>query len=131
MHKLPAHERSAMLNLNSVMLGSADPKALAAFYEKVLGKKPDMVDGEWSGWSVGSAFLSMGKHDKVNGKSAQPERVIFNFETKDVKDEFERIKAIGTVVIKAPYEMGEGSGMWVATFADPDGNYFQLMSPWE
>ena len=27
-----------------------------------------MVDGEWSGWSVGSAFLSMGKHDKVSGK---------------------------------------------------------------
>jgi predicted lactoylglutathione lyase len=26
--------------------------------------------------------------------------------------------------------MGEGE-MWIATFADPDGNYFQLMSPWE
>jgi len=22
-------------------------------------------------------------------------------------------------------------GGWIATFADPDGNYFQLMSPWE
>lgn len=120
-----------MLNLNSVMLGSADPKALAAFYEKVIGKKPDMVDGDWSGWSVGSAFLSMGKHDKVQGKAAQPERVIFNFETEDVKGEFERIKAAGAEVVKAPYEMGEGTGMWIATFADPEGNYFQLMSPWK
>ena len=26
----------------------------------------------------------------------------------------------------APYQIGEG---WIATLADPDGNYFQLMSP--
>lgn len=31
-------------------------------------------------------------------------------------------------VVKEPYEL---QGMWIATFADPDGNYFQLMSPWE
>jgi predicted enzyme related to lactoylglutathione lyase len=27
--------------------------------------------------------------------------------------------------------MGENTGGWIATFADPDGNYFQLMTPWE
>ena len=45
-----------------------------------------------------------------------------------MKDEFERIKAAGATVIKEPYEMGDA---WIATLADPDGNYFQLMSPWE
>jgi predicted enzyme related to lactoylglutathione lyase len=54
--------------------------------------------------------------------------VILNFETKEVKDEFERIKGAGATVVKEPYEI---EGMWIATFADPDGNYFQLMSPWE
>ena len=42
-------------------------------------------------------------------------------------EEFERIKAAGAEVVKEPYEI---EGMWIATFADPDGNYFQLMSPW-
>ena len=51
---------------------------------------------------------------------------MFNFETKEVKKEFERIKKAGATVIKEPYEM---SGAWIATFADPDGNYFQLMTP--
>ena len=37
---------------------------------------------------------------------------MFNLETKDVKEEFERIKKLGT-------------------FADPDNNYFQLVTPWE
>ncbi len=120
-----------MLNLNSLMVGSHDSKALAAFYEKVLDKKPDMVDGDWYGFAAGSTFLSIGMHDKVKGTSQNPERLILNFETSDVKGEFERIKGLGATVIAEPYQMGEGEqAAWIATFADPDGNYFQLMPPW-
>jgi len=114
------------------MIGSENPKALGEFYEKVLGKKPDMVDGGWYGFSAGSSWLSVGPHDKVKGVSSHPERIILNFETTDVKGEFERIKALGVKVIAEPYFAGEGDkGGWIATFADPDGNYFQLMPPWE
>ena len=104
------------------------PKVLAAFYEKVFAKKPDMVDGDWSGWSVGSTFFSVGGHSEMTGMAKDPGRVMFNFETKEVKEEFERIKAAGAKVIKEPYAMGEA---WIATLADPDGNFFQLMTPWE
>ncbi len=118
-----------MLNLSSVMLGSMQPKVLAKFYEKVLGKKPDMQEEKWYGWSVGNAYFSIGEHSKMKGKTKDPGRIMFNFETKDVKEEFERIKKVtGVTVIKEPYEMG---GMWIATLADPDGNYFQLMTPWD
>jgi len=44
-----------MLNLNSVMIGTKQPKELAAFYEQVFGKPADMMDAEhgfW-GWQVG------------------------------------------------------------------------------
>jgi predicted enzyme related to lactoylglutathione lyase len=113
------------------MLGSSDSKALSDFYEKVLDKKPDMVEDGWYGYSVGVAFLSIGMHDKVKGKSANPERVMFNFETKEVKAEFDRMKAAGATVIAEPYQLGEGEKTaWIATLADPDGNYFQLMTPW-
>jgi predicted enzyme related to lactoylglutathione lyase len=117
-----------MLNLNSVMIGTKQPIALAAFYEKILGKPADMVDqdnGFW-GWQVGSAFISVLEHSQMVGNSKDPGRVMFNFETPQVKEEFERIKALGGAVIKEPYEMG---GSWIATLADPDGNYFQLVSP--
>jgi predicted enzyme related to lactoylglutathione lyase len=53
---------------------------------------------------------------------------MINFETQQVKEEFERIKALGSTVIKEPYEM---EGGWIATLADPDGNYFQLVTPME
>jgi predicted enzyme related to lactoylglutathione lyase len=117
-----------MLDLNSVMIGTKQPKALATFYEKVIGKPADMVDSDngFYGWQVGSANLSVLEHSEMGGDSKDPGRVMLNFETSQVKEEFERIKGLGGVVIKAPYEIGGG---WVATLADPDGNYFQLVSP--
>ncbi len=51
---------------------------------------------------------------------------MINFETAQVQQEFERIKALGGKVIREPYQMGQG---WIATLADPDGNYFQLVTP--
>ena len=110
------------------MIGSPDPKALSAFYEKVLGKPADWADQEWSGWQLGDCFLTLGPHSEVKGKAKEPQRVIFNLETDEVKQEFERIRALGAEVIREPYEMDGG---WIATFADTDGNYFQLTTPWE
>jgi predicted enzyme related to lactoylglutathione lyase len=117
-----------MLNLNSVMIGTKQPAVLAAFYEKVIGKPPDMSDAEngFSGWQIGGSFLGVLDHSEMGGSSKDPGRVMLNFETSEVQVEFDRIKGLGGKVIKAPYEMGEG---WIATLADPDGNYFQLMTP--
>ena len=116
-----------MLNLNSVMIGTKQAKALAAFYEKVLGEPPGMVDeeqGYW-GWQVGSTFFSVMDHSAMAGGTKDPGRVMINFETAQVQSEFERIKGLGAAVIKEPYQMGEA---WIATLADLDGNYFQLLS---
>lgn len=122
-----------MLNLNCLMLGSEDPKALADFYGKVLEKKPEMEDGTFIGYLAGSCFLSIGPHDKVKGKSTNPERIIFFFETTEVEAEFSRIKDIpGASVVKEPYNPGGGGDtISLATLADPDGNYFQLATPWD
>ena len=54
---------------------------------------------------------------------------MWNIETPDVKGEFERLKAAGGIVVAEPYEFEGAPGSAIATFADPDDNYFQLMSP--
>ncbi len=117
-----------MLNLNSVMIGTQQLTALATFYEKVIGKPADMVDSDlgFYGWQAGSAFFSVLEHSAMGGNAKDPGRVMFNFETAQVKEEFERMKALGAQVVREPYEIGDG---WIATLADPDGNYFQLMTP--
>jgi len=118
-----------MLDFNSLMIGSDEPKALADFYGKIFGK-PEMEEGGYVGWKVGSGFLTVAPHSEVKGRNEMPGRLIFNFETPDVKKEFERIKGLGARVQQEPYvPEGAPDGMLVATFEDPDGNYFQLMPP--
>lgn len=117
-----------MLNLSSIMIGTHQVEVMGKFYEKLFGRKEDMGEGGWYGWSIGNGFLTIGEHSEVNGQAKEPQRIIFNFETAEVKEEFERMKGVGATVVKEPYEMG---GAWIATLADPDGNYFQLMTPWE
>jgi predicted enzyme related to lactoylglutathione lyase len=92
----------------------------------VLGE-PGWKDESYTGWQAGSSWLMVGPHSEVKGQNEMPGRLMFNFETSDVKGEFERIKGLGAAVVAEPYEPGEG--MTMATFEDIDGNYFQLASP--
>lgn len=105
------------------------PRRSVGSMKRLSGKPADTQEGGWYGWQAGTGmYLSIGEHSEVSGMAREPQRLILNFETKDVNIEFERIKAAGATVIKEPYEM---QGAWIATLADPDGNYFQLMTPWE
>jgi predicted enzyme related to lactoylglutathione lyase len=113
------------MDLNSIMIGSEDPKRLTEYYTALFG--PPIFDGEFNGWQLGSGWITVGPHNQVSGRNTHPGRIMWNIETPDVRGEFERLKAAGANVVKEPYEPGEG--MWIATFADPDDNYFQLMSP--
>jgi predicted enzyme related to lactoylglutathione lyase len=117
-----------MLNLTSLMIGTQRLETLTAFYAQVIGKPADMVDQEqgFVGWQVGNAYLAVLAHSAMQGATKDPGRIMFNFETAQVQEEFERIKGIGAAVIREPYAIGQE---WIATLADPDGNYFQLMTP--
>jgi predicted enzyme related to lactoylglutathione lyase len=117
------------MDFNSILIGSEDPGRLVEYYTRLFGP-PTMSDGAYAGWQLGSGFVTVGPHSEVKGKSAHPGRVIWNIETTDVAGDFERLKAAGGIVIAEPYGFeGDATGSSIATFADPDDNYFQLMSP--
>lgn len=116
------------MNFNSILIGSEHPERLVEYYTKLLGA-PTMSDGGYTGWLIGSGFVTVGPHSEVHGKNAAPGRLIWNVETPDVKGEFERLKNAGAIVVREPYEFEEAPGSAIATLADPDDNYFQLVSP--
>lgn len=119
------------MKLSGVMLGSENSKKLAQFYTKVLGE-PGWAENDWYAYNAGGANLVIGPHSEVKGTNKSPARIMITFDTVDVRKEFERIKAAGAKVIAKPYQPGKDeSGGWIATFADPDGNYFQLATPWK
>jgi predicted enzyme related to lactoylglutathione lyase len=80
---------------------------------------------------IGSGRFVVGPHDQVKGKNMEPGRIISNIETPDVKGEFEPLKAAGAMVVADPYSTNTPEETVIATFSDPDGNYFQLASPME
>lgn len=116
------------MNLNGILIGSDNAPALAGYYTKVFGK-PDWDEFGFVGWQIGSGGITVGPHSEVKGKNAAPGRIIVNIESEDVKGDFERLKAAGATVVTEPYNFEQAPGTWIATFSDPDGNYFQLISP--
>ncbi len=120
------------MKLSGVMLGSDNPKVLGDFYTKVFGE-PGWRQDDWYGFGIGDSNLMVGSHSEVNGKNVSPGRMMFMVETDNLQQEFTRIKDLGAEVIAEPYQpsVEENSDNWLATFADPDGNYFQLATPWK
>jgi predicted enzyme related to lactoylglutathione lyase len=116
------------VDFNSILIGSGDPGALVAYYSKLFGE-PAFNDGEYAGWQLGSGFVTVGPHSEVSGRNPQPGRLLWNIESPDVAGEFAKLKAAGAIVIREPYGFEGDPNAAIATFADPDDNYFQLMSP--
>jgi predicted enzyme related to lactoylglutathione lyase len=116
------------MNFNSILIGSENPDRLAAYYTKLFGE-PGWSDGGYTGWQIGSGAITVGPHSEVKGRNVHPGRLILNIETSDVRSDFERLTAAGATVVREPYTLDDAADAWVATLADPDDNYFQLMSP--
>ena len=116
------------MNFNNILIGTDNAPRLVDYYTKVFGK-PSWDQGGFVGWLIGSGGVTVGAHDQVHGKNAQPGRIIWNIESADVKGDFARLKGAGATVVREPYNFEQAQDTWIATFSDPDGNYFQLMSP--
>ncbi|MGZ3631916.1 MAG: VOC family protein [Candidatus Limnocylindrales bacterium] len=116
------------MNFNSILIGSEDPRRLVDYYQRLLGEPAFSGEG-YTSWMIGSGAVTVGPHTEVKGRNSTPGRLIWNIESNDVQGDFERFRTAGATVVQAPYEFEGAPGTWIATFADPDDNYFQLISP--
>src|SRR3979409_747887 len=88
------------LSLTSIRIGSSQPKVLAEFYEKFFGRPADVQNGPFHMWQGGGSSFRVSDHSELNGPTKEPGRILLNFDTKEVKVEFERLKALGLTIIK-------------------------------
>lgn len=116
--------------VDSVVLFSEDPKKLYEFYKDTVGVnfsvEAEIGEGEnlYGYESKDSSGFYIVHHSEVSGKTKEPKRVMVNFEVDDIEADTRKLKQAGVKVITEPYHM-ENYG-YIATFEDPDGNYFQL-----
>ena len=119
------------MKLTGAMLGSENPKVLGEFYTKIFGT-PGWQQDDWYGFDVGGGYLMIGGHSEVKGTNQNPPRIMITLVSDDVKADFDRVKGLGATVVAEPYNPDPNNKkIMLSTFADPDGNYLQISTPWE
>ena len=117
------------MNFNSILIGSEDPP-VSPTTTRSSSASPPASDGGYTVWHVGQRRGHGWTPQRgVAVANPQPGRLIWNIESDDVQGDFERFKAAGAIVIREPYGFEGEPDSLIATFADPDDNYFQLTTP--
>ena len=117
--------------LEAVILSSENAKKLAEFYREkvglVQGREMEIGDKGEKGYDFEfrGASLYILDHSDIKGKNSQGPRVMFNLEVDDIEKEAKRLNNADVKKVQDIYHV-EGYGL-IATFEDPDGNYFQLV----
>lgn len=119
--------------VEGILIGSENAKELAEFYREKVGLKQASEfemgkEGETKGFEFsfeGGPGLIIMDHSKVKGKNSNSDRILLNFEVDDIEEEVKKLDLAGVEKIQDTYHV-EDYG-YIATFADIDGNYFQLV----
>src|SRR5688572_2862139 len=64
----------AVMDFNNILIGSDDAPRLVDYYTKLFGE-PQMSEGGYTGWQLGSGFVTVGPHSEVHGKNTAPGRI--------------------------------------------------------
>ena len=113
----------------SVALWSEDNKKLAGWYRDTLGipirAYNPVPNDDCYDMDVGPNFFSIGKHDKVKGKSKDPYRMMIGFQVKSVGEVYKELERKDINWIAKPFLSPTGT-VWCMTLADPEGNIVQF-----
>jgi predicted enzyme related to lactoylglutathione lyase len=110
--------------LMSLMLSSTDPDRLHSWYTAVLPPDTDDKQDQYQILGYGGFYLFLDSRDDVGERTAEPGRVVLNFDVADARGFAHRVEHVGGKW-EAPLEDREGS--LFATAIDPDGNLVQVI----
>jgi predicted enzyme related to lactoylglutathione lyase len=110
--------------LMSLMLASQDPDRLHSWYTAVLPPETDDKQDQYRILGYGGFYLFLDRRSDVGERTAEPGRVVLNFDVADARAFADWVDHVGGRW-EAPLEDREGS--LFATAVDPDGNYVQVI----
>jgi catechol 2,3-dioxygenase-like lactoylglutathione lyase family enzyme len=110
----------AATRLGSILLGSADPERLSAWYRAAF--EPTRLPSGFL--DFGGFDVLVDGRDDVAGTTAEPGRVILNFEVTDARAVAAHLDGLGVTWVAPLDERPDGL---FGTLLDPDGNYVQII----
>ncbi|MFP3968732.1 VOC family protein [Actinomadura fulvescens] len=109
------------IRLGGLVLGSADPERLGAWYRAAFA--PSAEPG--NALKVGDNRLIFDHRDDLEQSAREPGRILINFYVEDIKAVAAHLETLdGTRWIRPVEEFGGGL---IATIEDPAGNYVQIV----
>ena len=112
-------------DIAGVVIWTQNLKHMINFYEDTLKLKTFSKRSDFVAFKFGNIRLNIGLHSKVKGNSDEPYRIMVNFSTQNIQNDYHSLSRQGVKFIRKPEQ--EHWGGWVATFFDPDGNILQLL----
>jgi hypothetical protein len=109
--------------LGSILLASADPERLHAWYT-ALGPENDSKVNGYRILTFGGFRVLIDRRDDVTERNPEPGRIILNFDVPDARATVARLDGHGVSWVAS---LEERNGSLFATAEDPDGNYVQLI----
>ncbi len=108
-----------------VTLWTADLDRMFRFYHDTLCLPLHSRHEGFIAFQLGEVRFNLGLHDRVQGGSQDPFRVMTHLGVDDIHQEYQRLRDQGVKFIRPPEQ--EHWGGWIATFKDPDGNILQML----
>lgn len=118
--------------ISTVLIWSEDFRKLSDWYKEVLGfrviEEQDHPQDTGVLFEVnpGGAWLWVGQHSQVHGKSQDPARHMINLNVASVSEAYKYLKSKNVQIIAEPFKAFTFD-KYFCTFADLDGNYIQLI----
>lgn len=110
--------------IDSMLLASADPERLHAWYAAAFDPEVDEKMDQYRVLKFGEFHLLIDSRDDIGDRNPEPGRVIINFDVPDARAVVARLEELGTTWLA---ELEDRDGSLFATAIDPDGNYVQLI----
>lgn len=114
--------------LGGLLIHTENPESVRDWYAKAFDAA---VDGRGqigdNGFGLGMGedqYFIFFPHDEVSGRAKEPARIIVNIAVDDADSVAARLDGLGARWIRPLEDGGPGR---IATVADPDGNYVQIV----
>jgi predicted enzyme related to lactoylglutathione lyase len=106
--------------LGSLLIGSSNVEEMKRWYRRAF----DATENQMGAFEIGSVQVFIEPHSDVSGPAKEPARCIINFDVDDAWSLADHLRDMGTRFVReveaAPFGV-------IATAADPDGNYLQII----
>jgi predicted enzyme related to lactoylglutathione lyase len=106
--------------IGSLLVGSSRVEYMKSWYRRAF----DVKENDMGAFEFGPVQLFVETHSEVEGNAEDPARVIINLNVDDCRALAAHLRELGTRFVRNVEQ--EPFGL-IATVADPDGNYIQII----